>query len=303
MIPVKYKDRTLHFPDDMTQEDMAAAIQELPEEKTLRSPEQDLPPADRYKTGIALRRINPTVAKEVRRIALERRHGYVATDPPSFKNFVRNIDIPEYVEELVSGFSSIIAGTGLFTYRFGRNIMQDGNEAIIQKGHPILPGTGPRVQEQFKPASDLVQAIYYDWKAMFAGEVSDEISKLPLGQYRDAIFEKVERQGLGNTLGYFVQDNPLDALLIGYILKNMATAGTRLSLKQAQRIIPKSNRVARALDGALSTKRTPIIYNLGPEKSLARLSAKVQKDTFSMLKPTSDIGGKTLEEIAALLQR
>jgi hypothetical protein len=35
MIPVKYKDRTLHFPDDMTQEDMAAAIQELPEEKTL----------------------------------------------------------------------------------------------------------------------------------------------------------------------------------------------------------------------------------------------------------------------------
>jgi hypothetical protein len=283
MIEVKYKDRMLKFPDDMTQEDMAVAIQELPEEKVLRSPVQDLPPADRYKTGIALRRINPTVAKEVRRIALERRHGYIAKDPPSF-----------------SGFSSIIAGTGLFTYRFGRNIVQDGNEAIIQKGHPIFPGMGPRVQKQVKPVSNLVQAIYYDWKAMFAGEVSDEISKLPLGKYRDTLFEKVDRQGLGDTLKYFVQDNPLDALLIGYILKNMATAGTRLSLSKAQKIIPKSNRIAKTLDSVLSTKRTPIIYNLGPEKALAKISAKIQKDTIGMLKPTSDIGGKTLDEVVAL---
>jgi hypothetical protein len=300
MIPVEYKDQTLQFPDDMTQEDMAAAIRKLPEEKALTPPGKALPPADRYKTGIALRRINPTVAKEVRRIALEKQYGYIATDPPSFKNFVRNIDIPEYIEELVSGFSSLIAGTGLFTYRFGRNIMQDGNEAIIQKGHPILPGMGPRVQEQVKPVTDLVQAIYYDWKAMFAGEVSDEISKLPLGEYRDTIFDKVDRQGLGDTLKYFVQDNPLDALLVGYILKNMATAGTRMSLSKAQKIVPKGTGMAKALDRVLSTKRTPIIYNLGPEKNFARLSAKVQKDTLKMLKPASDIGGKTLEEVAVL---
>jgi hypothetical protein len=178
--------------------------------------------------------------------------------------------------------------------------MQDGNEAMIQKGHPILPGMGPRVQEQVKPVSDLVRAVYYDWKAMFAGEVSDEISKLPLGEYRDAIFEKVDRQGLGDTLKYFVQDNPLDALLIGYIVKNIATTGTRLSLKQAQKIIPKSTKVARALDNVLSTKRTPIIYNLGPEKNFAKLSARIQKDTLTMLKPTSDIGGKTLDDIASL---
>jgi hypothetical protein len=284
----------------MSQEDIGAAIRELPEEKALAPSKKVLPPADRYKTGIALRRINPTVAKEVRRMALEKRHGYIANDPPSFKNFVRNIDIPEYVDELVSGFSALIAGTGLFTYRFGRNIMQDGNEAIIQKGRPIFPGTGPRVEEQFKPVSDLVRAVYYDWKAMFAGEVSDEIGKLPMGEYRDAIFEKVERQGLGDTLKYFIQDNPLDALLIGYILKNIATSGARSSLSQIQKTVPKGTKVARALDSVLSTKRTPIIYSLGPEKDFARLSAKVQKDTLTMLKPASDIGGKTLEEVALL---
>jgi hypothetical protein len=295
---VDYKDRILEFPDSMSQDDIEMAIQELPEEKAL--PKKELSPADRYKTGIALKRINPTVAKEVRRIAMEKQHGYIANDPPSFKNFVRNIDIPEYVDELVNGLSGLIAGTGLFAYRFGRNIMQDGNEAIIQKGHPILPGMGSRVQKQLKPTSDLVQAIYYDWKAMFAGEVSNEISKLPLGKYRDALFEKVERQGLGDTLKYFIQDNPLDALLLGYVVKNMATAGTRLSLEQAQKIIPKSTKVAKTLDSILSTKRTPIIYGLGPEKSLGQLSARAQKDTLKMLKPTSDIGGKTLEEVVAL---
>jgi hypothetical protein len=297
---VDYKDRILEFPDSMSQGDIEAAIRELPEEKALALPKEALPPADRYKTGIALRRINPTVAKEVRRIALEKQHGYIANDPPSFKNFVKNIDIPEYVDELVSGFSALIAGTGLFAYRFGRNIMQDGNEAIIQKGRPIFPGTGPRVKEQVKPASDLVKAIFYDWKAMFAGEVSDEISKLPLGEYRDSIFEKVDRQGLGDTLKYFIQDNPLDALLVGYILKNMATSGVRSSLSQVQKAVPKGTKVAKALDSVLSTKRIPIIYSLEPKKDFARLSAKVQKDTLTMLKPASDIGGKTLEEVAAL---
>lgn len=300
---VDYKNQILEFSDSMSQEDIGMAIRELPEEKALALPRGALPPADRYKAGIALKRINPTIAGEVRRIALEQRiarYGSITNDPPSFKNFVKNIDIPEYVDELVSGFSALIAGTGLFTYRFGRNIMQDGNEAITQKGHPILPGMGPRVKEQLKPVSDLVQAIHYDWKAMFAGEVSDEIGKLPMGEFRDAIFEKVDRQGLGDTLKYFIQDNPLDALLIGYALKGVATSGTRMGLKQTQKIVPGGTKVAKALDSILSTKRIPIIYSLGPEKDLARLSAKVQKDTLTMLKPASDIGGKTLEEVAAL---
>ena len=295
---VEYGDRLLEFPDSMTQEEMGQAIRELPEEKKLAPRRDALPPAERYKTGIVLNKINPTIAKEVRRIALERQYGYIAKDPFSVRTMIGNI--PENVEEIVSCFSSIIAQTGLFTYRFGRNVMQDGNESMRENHHPILPGMGPRVQEQFRPAGNLLKAIYADWQAMFAGEVSDEIGKLPVGQARDAIWEKIERQGLGDSIKYFIQDNPVDALLIGSVMKTAAAKGSRLSLTGLQRAVPKGSKMAKALDSALSTKRTPIIYSLGPEKDFAKLSAKVQKDTVTMLKPTSDIGGKTLDEVVAL---
>jgi hypothetical protein len=209
-------------------------------------------------------------------------------------------NIPENVEEIVSCFSAIIAQTGLFTYRFGRNVMQDGNESMKENHHPILPGMGPRVQEQFRPAGNLLKAIYADWQAMFAGEVSDEIGKLPVGQIRDAIWKKIERQGLGDSIKYFIQDNPVDALLIGSVLKTAAARGSHVSLTGLQRAVPKASRMGKALDSALSTRRTPIIYSLGPEKNLARISAKVKKDTLAMLKPTSDIGGMSLEEVASL---
>lgn len=295
---VKYENRTLEFPDSMTQEEMAAAIRELPEEKALISSPQVLPLTERYKTGIALDRINPTVAKEVRRIALERQHGYIAKDPFSVRTMIGNI--PENVEEVVSVLSSLIAQGGLLAYRFGRNIMQDGNEAIKEKHHPILPGMGPRIQEQFRPTGNLIKAIYTDWQAMFAGEISDEIGKLPMGRMRDAIWDKVERQGLGDSIKYFIQDNPVDALLIGSALKNIAAKGSKVSLVGLQRTVPKASKMAKVLDSVLSTKRTPVVYSLGPEKDFAKLSARVQKDTMIMLKPTSDIGGIPLEKLAAL---
>ena len=295
MIQVEYGKQILEFPDGTSEADMEAAIVELPEEK---ASSRVLLPSERFKAGRALKRINPTVAREVRRIALERRHGYIAEDPFSVRTMIGNI--PENVEDIVTSLSSIIAQTGLFAHRFGRNIMQDGNEAIKQKHHPILPGMGPRVQEQFRPAGNLIEAIYADWKAMFAGEVSDEIGKLPVGQMRDALWDSIERQGIGSSLKYFIQDSPVDALMVGSVLKSIAAKGGHLSLKGIQKTVPRGTRAARVLDDIISTKRTPILYTLGPEKNLAKISAKVQKDTATLLKPTSDIGGLTLDGVTSL---
>ena len=255
---VKYENRSLRFPEGMTDQEMETAILALPKE------ERASPTLDRLKAKKALEGKPPLIVDEVRREALERQYGYIATDPFSVRTMVGNI--PQNIEEIVASIGSLIAGSAIFAYKFGKNFHDDVNEFASEPKSTDYSNVLPRVKEQLEPMTDLGRAIYYDWKAMFAGEVSDEIGKLPAGQVRDAIWDKVERQGLGTTLKYFIQDHPVDASLLANVFYRAIAAGTRVTAKTAARvdkIISKDLPIAGVMEKILSTKRTPIVYNVG----------------------------------------
>lgn len=252
---VKYGNRRLRFPEDMTDQEMETAILTLPKE------ERASPTLDRLKAKKVLEGKPPLIVDEVRREALERQYGYIATDPFSVRTMVGNI--PQNIEEIVASIGSLIAGSAIFAYKFGKNFHDDVNEFASEPKSTDYSNVLPRVKEQLEPMTDLGRAIYYDWKAMFAGEVSDEIGKLPAGQVRDAIWDKVERQGLGTTLKYFIQDHPVDASLFANVFYGAVAGGSRLTVKGVSRIVPTGHRIATTTEKILSTKRTPIVYNVG----------------------------------------
>jgi len=274
---IKVGSQRLKFPDDMPENEMEAAIQALPPE-----PAESPTIRGRLKAKKALEGLPPLVVDEVRKGALERQHGYIAREPFSARAMVENV--PRNVEEIVTSIGSLVAGSAIFAYRFGKNFIADVNEFASQPKATDYSNLFPRVGEQIKPATDLGKAIYTDWQAIQAGRVPTETAKTPLAkgtkQYKDYLWEKVERQGLGDTLKYFIQDNPVDAMLIGNALYRASATGTRLTAEGIRKVVPKGHGIAKAMDKVLSTKRTPLVYDIGKRVTPIEFGVKPKVVTF-----------------------
>ncbi|OPX33349.1 MAG: hypothetical protein B1H40_00035 [Candidatus Latescibacteria bacterium 4484_181] len=254
---VKVGNQRLKFPDDMSENEMEAAIQALPPETpTIRG---------RLKARKAVEALPPLIVDEVRKEALERQYGYIANEPFSVRTMIGNI--PRNTEEIVTSIGSLLAGSAIFACRFGKNFIDDVNEFASQPESTDYSNIFPRTREQIKPATDLGKAIYTDWQALLAGRLPTETAKTPLvkgtQEYMDYLWEKVERQGLGDTIKFFIQDNPIDAMLIGNAMYRATAAGTRLTAEGIRKVVPKGHKVAKAMDQVLSTKRTPLVYEVG----------------------------------------
>ena len=264
MPKVKYGDRILKFPDGMSEVDMESAILELDAEPAEPTTGSRGTVRSRLEATRTLQGKPVLITDEVRREALERKYGYIAEDGFSPRTMIENV--PRNIEDIVSSIGSMMAGTAIFAYKFGRNLIKDWNDFASEPSSTEYGHTFLRVRDQFSPITDLGKAVYYDWKAMFAGEVSDEIGKLPVGRVRDAIWEKVERQGLSKTVRNFIQDCPVDSMLLGTSVYRLLAAGSRTSLelaKDVDKVVNKAPGVVGKIDSILSTRRSPIVYDLG----------------------------------------
>ena len=266
--------RNVIFEDNTSEEEMKWVLDNTPifQEKAPESPT-----LERLKMRKATEGMNPLIKDKVSQMVLEKRYGYIAEDP--FDPLTALSNVPHNVEEIVNDIGSLIAGTALFAGRFGKNLIQDINE--FAAGHPRWynlepqslspPRILPRVRGQFEPATDLGRAIYYDFKAVLAGEVPTEVAGTPLVEgtqaYIDYLKEKIERQGLGKTLAYFIQDNPVDAMLLVTAIYDAAAIGTRLTAEAASKMAVKGSRIAIVADEILSTKRTPLVYDVSQTKA------------------------------------
>jgi len=251
----------------------------IPLPKPSPGPEERPVIREQLKVFSALEERPSLLSEEIRKRSIElqrwKKYGYISEReaaaggikelPFSMTQMIGNI--PDNFEDAVKGISSLIMNTGRLAYRFGKNIYTDLNTIYGSglKGRELtekLKEEKFETVEQFKPVSDLAKAVYYDWKSIFVGETPEEISKLPLGKALDAIYEKVERQGLTKSILHFIEDRPLDALLVGHAVKRAIGSGLRVTLETTEKIVPKGTKIADAVEDILSTQRTPITYDL-----------------------------------------
>ena len=229
--------------------------------------QQKLPIREQLKVQSALGQLPSPIAEEVRKRAIElqreKEFGIISEKSFSVGEMIGNI--PRNTTDIVNSVSSLIASTGIFTYRFGKNLIKDVNTVFsgkLMEGKPIEG----ELQKQFKPATtftiDLAKAIVTDWGLLLSGGTPKEIDKLPAGKAADMVFEVLERKGIGKTLLDFVVEKPVDAFFITTALYQTMGQGTRLTMEGVNSFIPKGTKVADTLDSILSTKRTPIIYEM-----------------------------------------
>jgi len=269
---VSVENKNIEFPDDMPPTEIESVIKNefYPKEQPSVgismpkvAPEETPPIKEQMKVKKAIEERPAIIAEEIRKRALElqreRMYGTISEEPYSIAQSIRNI--PKNMKEITNSFSSLIVGSGMFAYKFGKNLIKD-SDRYIATGESDYPET----VEQFKPATDLIKAIGYDWQSIFAGETPEEIAKLPAGQALTAMTDYIKEVGLTKTMKYFIRDNPVDAMLLGYSLYRTVGAGTRLSMEGVDALIPKATKFSSKLDEILSTKRTPIIYNIPAEK-------------------------------------
>ncbi|MCF7811448.1 hypothetical protein K9N50_10725 [bacterium] len=196
---------------------------------------------ERFKVDKALDGLPSPIATEVRKRGIElqreKEFGVITEEPFSMKTAISNI--PRNVSEIVNSISSLVTSTGIFTYRFGKNFIKDANTVFSGK---LMEGDAESaVGQQFAPLKKLPEALV---------------------SMTEGAKETLERQGVGLTVKNFVERHPVDAMLIGTALYNVAGSGTRLTLEGLNKVIPKASKVTTTLDDILSTKRTPIIYNM-----------------------------------------
>jgi len=225
-----------------------------------------LPIKEQLKVKSAIEQLPSPIAEEVRKRGIEKQRekefGTISETPFSVLQMLANI--PDNTTEIVNSVSSLIANAGIFTYRFGKNFIKDVNNVFSGKLIEAQPGgdVEGEVQKQFKPVTDLAKAIVTDWSLLLSGEMPRELDKVPAGKAVTQVFETLDRQGIGKTLKYFVQDNPVDAFFITTALYQATGQGARLTMKEVNKFIPTGTRIAGALDDVLSVKRTPIIYEM-----------------------------------------
>jgi len=225
--------------------------------------QQKLPIREQLKVQSALGQLPSPIAEEVRKRAIElqreKEFGAISETPFSVGQMIGNI--PKNTTEIVNSVSSLIANTGIFTYKFGKNLITDVNTIFSGKLMEEEPVEG-ELQKQFKPATDLAKAIVTDWGLLLSGGTPKEIDKLPAGKAADMVFDILDRQGIGRTLKNFVQEHPVDAFFVTTAIYQAAGQGARLTMEGVNSFIPKGTKVADTLDSILSTKRTPIIYEM-----------------------------------------
>lgn len=210
-------------------------------------------PIEQMKIHSMLDTMPSPISEEVKKRAIEmqraREYGTITSGSAfSVSNAIKNI--PRNVEEIARDFGSLLMGLG----RMAKNAVLDREE----------------LNRQVKPAADLITAIKKDWISLFAGETPKELGKLPAGQAMERLFEKVERQGLVRTGLKFIEDRPIDALLIGQAGKSALGAGVRFSAEGAAKVIPKGTKIGDSLERFLSTERTPIVFELPAERQVTR---------------------------------
>jgi len=224
--------------------------------------QRKLPIREQLKVEKAIGGLPSSIGEEVRKRAIElqreKEFGTISEKPFSVGEMIGNI--PRNTSEIVNSVSSLIANTGIFTYRFGKNLIKDANTVL--SGRLRTEEVEGEVQKQFKPTTDLVKAVITDWGLLLSGETPREIGKLPAGKAADMVFEILERQGALTTLKNFVQENPIDALFVGTALYQAVGRGAALTIEGVNKFIPKGTKVSQTIDEILSTKRTPIVYEM-----------------------------------------
>ncbi len=196
------------------------------------------------------------MSEEVKKKAIEEQRvkeygGIKGTPDFSFGEMVSNI--PKNFEDIVVGTGSLLMNIG----RFAKNVAYSMG-GIDHEG----------LNKQLQPAVNMVDAIKKDWQSMFRGETPKAISQLPIGAELDKTFEKIERQGLARTTLKFIEERPVDALLIGQAVKSAVGQGIRVTATTAQKVIPKGTKIGDALDSFVSTERTPVVFELPSEKKI-----------------------------------
>ena len=242
-------------------------------EESIFEPEK-LSIREQLKVEKAVGSLPSPIGEEVRKRAIElqreKEFGTISETPFSVGLMISYI--PKNTSEIVNSVSSLIASTGIFTYRFGKNLIADANTVISGK---LRAGEAEgEVEKQFKPATDFVGATITDMTLLLSGEDPKELAKLPAGKAYQMCKEVLERQGLFTTLKNFVQYHPVDAFFVGTALYQAVGRGAALSIEGVNTFIPKGTKVSEALDTVLSTKRSPILYEMPVIKDDVEVVAK-----------------------------
>lgn len=276
---VSVEGKKIDFPDDMPTAEIEAIIETefLPKKGLLDkvsmpkdAPAKKPPIREQMKVRKVFAVTPSLVSEEIRKRTLElqreKLYGTISEAPFTFTSMIRNV--PRDIKEITNAFSSLIMGSGMFVYSFGKNLIKDTDRYLLTGETDF-----PKLKKQFKPVvglgkaafHDLPEAIIYDWKSIFAGETPEEISSLPIGQAIDVLHKKIEEEGLSKVTLNFIRNNPVDALFFGYALYRVAATGTRLAIEAVDAVIPKATKISSKMDDILSTYRTPIVYNLEAE--------------------------------------
>jgi hypothetical protein len=161
--------------------------------------------------------------------------------------FIKNI--PSNIENIVKETGSLLLNLGLMA----KNAVLDHNA----------------LNEQLKPATELVGAIKKDWSLMLSGKTPEALEQTGLGKFVGQEIQEAQRMGFkgyAKHMAGWIEEHPVDSLLLGQVVKAAAGAGVRGAAQTATRIAPKGSEIANKLDSFLSTERTPIVFELPSEK-------------------------------------
>lgn len=237
---------TLDMPKNMAG---VSGLHSMPEKAPAITPV----PLEQMKIHSMLDSMPSPLSTEIKKQAIDRQrardYGTIRSAPAfSVGETIRNV--PGNVESIVKDTGSLLMNVG----RLAKNAVVDHDE----------------FNKQVRPAVELIDAVKKDWGSMFRGETPSAIGKLPIGYALDQTFEKVGRMGLFKAGLKFIEEKPVDALLITQAAKSAAGAGTRVTAETVLKAAPKGSRIANGVEKFLSRERSPIVFELPAEKQVTR---------------------------------
>ena len=183
-----------------------------------------------------------------------------------------SFQLSEAISNIPENISDIIKETGSLLMNIGR---LSGKATGAYFGDVFDPmSDGKRMREFTKPAREAIDTI----KEEGIGSVAKKAIK--------PIKEDIKTKGFWNSVGQFVEERPVDTLLIGQALKTAVGSGVRLTAQTTRKAIPEGVKVGDKLDVFLSTERTPVVFEMPVEilpKSKGGVAPK-SETTFKVAK-------------------
>ena len=245
-------------------------------------PPVKIAPMEHFKIYKKLNSLPSQVSTAVKQKAIDeqraKKFGTISMPEPNlFESMVKGAkNIPENIKDIIVEAGSLIMNIGRFGFNFSKNFPEDLNDMFAKKEFydPEKKTWFPRTAKQFEPTTDLASAVVLDWKEIFSGKTPTEVEKTPIGQALQGEFKRVEDLGVKRYIYKFIEERPVDALILGRAAQSAIGQGVRLTATTAGKLAKKGSKFADMMDEFVSTKRSPLVYELPSEVKGVR---KVEK--------------------------